>query len=166
MAYSKDFCIERISTMRAISDEFKNDIDFDQLVEIEPQQYFDRYINVERKYSIKKEYENGDHTEISVELKFNERANFDYFVSKTSVHDGTFLFVEEAICQAVKRIITADTYMKPKGEPKNGDKIVYEIGKIVIANEDSERFSTKNKPFMTCRTSVLIPVKYEKIGCK
>lgn len=94
---------------------------------------------------------------------YDPDADFEYFTSESSVHDGTLLFEVELIREVVARVAMGYTYYIPKGIPKN--KLKYTIGNIIVLNEyeESADWIPQNKPWMHQRTTVCLPLKTEEV---
>lgn len=120
MSYSLNFC-----KARAANPNFSTfyDRDWESAVEVECTEsvWFDEY------------YLHGWHdyvtdTGYEIHITFDPNADFDYFTSATSVHDGTSLFTIENMLRVVKKVCTGATYLSTMGEPQPGDKIYYTVG--------------------------------------
>lgn len=98
---------------------------------------------------------------IHVTVDFDPNADFDYYTSAVVVHDGTLMFVLEAIEKCLIKVATAQTYCLKSRAPKSGDSIHYTIGNAVVLNEYGDQFAPPEKPWMQERTTVLLPIKYE-----
>ena len=75
------------------------------------------------------------------------------------IHDGTLLFVSNAISDCIKNVVRAQTYDSRKGPHKSHVK--YTLGNLVVLNEYNKDFASPDKPWMIERTTVLLPIKYE-----
>ena len=136
---------------------------WDNVTELmETEQIFDEVLQGNRKLAIAGRTDTGEEVCISVDISFDCNADFDYFTSETIVHDGTFLFVREAVERCISRVSCAQTYYKSLGEPKFSDSIKYVIGNFVLLSEYDGEFVPTDKPWMRERTTVLLPIKYMK----
>ena len=92
-------------------------------------------------------------------------ADFEYFTSSSSIHDGTLLFIKECADNCVCKIVSGQTYNKKIGPPKDGDTVHYTVGNLVVLSEydmDETKFATKDKRWLHERTTVLLPIKMWK----
>lgn len=98
-----------------------------------------------------------------VHLIYNPNADFEYFTSVVSTHDGTLLFVEESIKRCIDNVLHLQTYNVKKGFPKmlNGAEFMFTMGDVVVINECDSKFAPKEKPWMQERTTVMIPLIYD-----
>lgn len=96
-------------------------------------------------------------------LIYDPDADFEYFTSSVSVHDGTLLFVSETVNDCINNILGLKTYNVTKGFPKNldGVEFTFTVGDIVIVNEYDTKYAPADKPWMQERTTVMIPLIYE-----
>lgn len=103
---------------------------------------------------------------ISVKVTYDPDADFKYFTTSSSRHDGTMLFVCKNIDDCLKKILSLQTYDASFGMPKNANNYnyFYTIGDIVVVNEYGRHFATDEKPWMQQRTTVMIPIvfRYEE----
>ena len=109
-------------------------------------------------------------------LEYNPSEKFDYFIAKSCICDGTFLFVNDLMIHNIERLLTIDTYCKNTIPDELRDKfseenlmnydIRYVIGNFVFVEEYDEKFSTKEKPWMRSRFTVMLPLKCEFIKNK
>ena len=163
MSKSLEFCKERAKN-KEISCLF--DRNWYDAGEVESLALFERILEGNRKYKIKGE-EDGEAREFTISLIFDPDADFDYFTSSRSIHDGTMVFVFENMENCAKRVILAETYYTKKGKPQPGDTIQYTIGNFVVLNEFDENrdlFAPKDKPYLQERTTVLLPLRYDLIN--
>lgn len=159
MSYSLDFCREVASNpLRS----FFSDRDWSKAIEIiETEKTFDKFLNRARSLTIKGKTEDENDIILNVNLFFDDKADFDYFISDSFISDGTLLFREEAIINLIQKVCTGSTYNKNVGEPQSGDKIEYTVGNFVILNEHDGSFVSTDKPWLRERTTVLLPLKME-----
>lgn len=162
MSKSLEFCKARAKN-KEISSFF--DRDWDNAREMESLALFERILEGKRKYKIAGE-EDGEAREFTISLVFDPDADFDYFTSSCSVHDGTLMFMFDNMEKCAKRVIIAETYYTKKGKPQAGDTIQYTIGNFVVLNEfdaNGDLFYLKEKPYLMERTTVLLPLRYDLI---
>lgn len=154
MSKSFDFCV------KMASDKTRSgyaDMDWTAAQEQDSRDIFRRYIGAATKVILS----DKDGRELVLNLEYNEDGDFDYFTSTQLVHDGTLLFVAECFEKLVRKILYAETYFKPKGSHSFGDTVKYTIGNFVYLNEHGDDFG--GEKWMKTRTTVLLPLKYEKI---
>lgn len=103
--------------------------------------------------------------EITLTITYDEAANFNYFTMKRCSCDGTLLFYQELIKDILLKLLRCETCDKTTAIPGDlfGHQIKYIVGNFVLANEDGDEFSTKEKPWMRSRFSVMLPIKFEVI---
>ena len=77
------------------------------------------------------------------------------------------MFDLEAMKYVLTKVLACQTYNKAVvSEPVDMDffnthYFKYTVGDIVLCQEYDEEFSTKEKPWMTRRTTALLPIKFE-----
>lgn len=159
MSKSLDFC------KKVASDTSRSsyvDRDWNKAVEdIETESIFDELLHGFRNFYIDGTDNEENKIHIDVEIVFNKDADFDYFTSESCIHDGTLVFIKEIMNKCVKKVCGVETYNKNVGQPQMGDTVKYIIGNFIILNEYDEHFAPLNKPWMTERTTVLLPIKME-----
>lgn len=156
MNKSLEYIKQRISTQGARF----SDRNLSQAFVVSPS----RYIKFEGRSAVIK-YEatiNGKEVYFSSRLVYDPNADYEYFTSKVSTHDGTLLFVDNTINECIKNIINVQTYNTIKGFPKelNGVEFTYTMGDIIVVNETDPKFAPADKPWMQERTTVMIPLIY------
>lgn len=159
MSKSLEFC------KRIVSDKFRSsfaDMNWTDAIEIDSEKFFTNVLKNRRSWLIRKELEDGQNIDITINLTINPEEKFDYFTSASSVHDGTLLFELELINDCIYNVILGKTYNKNIGEPKSNDTVHYTVGNLVVLNEydmDHNKFCSKDKPFLCERTTVLLPIR-------
>ena len=139
------------------------DRSWDNAVEdCETEAIFDEFIRGARSFILTGKLDDGMDIRIHIDISFDGDADFDYFTSSTYVHDGTLLFIREAMDKCVRNVCTAQTYNKNIGAPKHGDNIRYIVGNFIILTEYDGDFVPADKPWMRERTTVLLPLKMMK----
>lgn len=103
----------------------------------------------------------GVQAKINIHVNYDPSENFEYFTYSSIRHDGTLIFVKEAIDNCMSKVLTGSTYNANKQAPFDGCIINYTIGNFVVLNEYGTQFSTNEKPWMQQRTTVFLPIKYE-----
>lgn len=136
---------------------------WDEAVElVDTEKIFDEVLHKSRKFHVKGKSAGGTKLSFDVNFLFDCDADFDYFTSESVVHDGTLIFINEAIERCVDRVCLSQTYNRTIGKPKNGDSIKYVIGNFVVLTEYDGDFVPTDKPWMRERTTVLLPIKMMK----
>ena len=103
------------------------------------------------------------------EVYYDPNADFNYFSMSRNSNDGTLTFDLEAMKYVLTKVLACQTYNKAVvSEPVDMDffnthYFKYTVGDIVLCQEYGEEFSTKEKPWMTRRTTALLPIKFEVI---
>lgn len=107
------------------------------------------------------------------EVYYDPNVDFNYFSMSRNSNDGTLMFDFDAIKYVLLKVLSCQTYNKAVlSEPVDMDffnthYFKYTIGDIVLCQEYCDEFSTKEKPWMTRRTTALLPIKFEVIEkCK
>lgn len=137
-----------------------SDRDWSKAKEIDSEYFFEPYLGGVQSYNIM--IQEGDCDEpkaLHVDIEFDEDADFDYFVCSSLIHDGTLLFVTNAVSDCIMKVGLAQTYDSRKGPHKSHVK--YTVGNFVVLNEYDKDFAPPDKPWMNERTTVLLPIKYE-----
>ena len=141
------------------------DIAFDNAFQVSPKQFL-KFDENNQLFLVWKNDDADPKLDISVKVTYNPDADFKYFTTSSSRHDGTMLFVFNNIESCLKKILSLQTYDMNVGIPKNANNCnyFYTIGDIVVVNEYGERFATKEKPWMLQRTTVMIQIvfRYEE----
>ena len=137
------------------------DIAFDNAFEVSPKQF----LKFDENNQLSLVWKNDDadpKLDISVKVTYDPDAEFKYFTTSSSRHDGTMLFVYENIEACLKKILSLQTYDASVGMPKdaNNCNYFYTIGDIVVVNEYGRRFATDEKPWMQQKTTVMIPIVF------
>lgn len=159
MSYSLEFCKARAS-MPNISHYF--DRNWNDAIECSSVDFFDKALFGVRKWTIEGKDQVSSPITLNLELKVEPDAKFEYFTSASSIHDGTIMFVRELIDECIMHVVTGSTHSKNIRPPQDGDTILYTVGNLVILNEFDEsgtKFAPVEKPYLTERTTVALPIK-------
>lgn len=159
MSNSLNFCLNNIYRSGYTGCDFSNAKEYDTIGFIEGNTSI-RFVNSEFEYYLDGTDEHGSRIKIQSKIVYSPDADFDYFTSAQSIHDGTILFLLSTMEECVNNIIGIRTYDKRKPRPINGATICYTIGNLVISNEYGD-FGTPEKPWLHSRTTVLLPIKYD-----
>ena len=141
------------------------DRDFSLVSVLSSETYFDRYLNGLRDLLVKGKDRSGEPIELSVSLSFVDDYDFQYFVSESFLSYGSLLYLENALNRIAEKICAGETFFAQSKAPENGDSIHYTIGDYVIITEyddDGTVFATKEKPWLRERTTIMLPISYEK----
>ena len=101
------------------------------------------------------------------EVYYDPNADFNYFTMCRNSNDGTLMFDLEAMKYVLTKVLACQMYNKAViSEPVDMDffnthYFKYTVGDIVLCQEYSEEFSTKEKPWMMRRSTALLPIKFE-----
>ena len=90
-----------------------------------------------------------------------EMNNYDCYVSEFIIHDGTLIFENEAICNAINKIVFLESFYSNLRVPNNGDRLHATVGNIIMLNTFDGDWIPEDKPWCIERTAVFIPVKLE-----
>lgn len=161
MGKSLEFCKARASDPSVSTFADRN---WNNAEEVNSKGFFDEYcLGGIREYELNLELTDGSKILLTIDLEFNEDADYDYFTSSCRAYDGTLIPVKDAMMECVTQVIGGSSYNKDVGKPQPGDKIKYIIGNFVVLNEfDETAFATKEKPWLCERTTVLLPLKMMK----
>ncbi len=136
---------------------------WDKALEVtETEAIFDELLDGSREFGVTGVDNNGDMVRLNVSISFDANADFDYFTSDSCVYDGTLYFVREAMNRCAQKVCCAQTYYKNIGEPKSGDSLKYVVGNFVVLAEHDGEFVPADKPWMSERATVLLPIKMMK----
>lgn len=108
---------------------------------------------------VKNEY--GDEGHKVVNIIVDPNGDFDYFTSETCLFDGTLLFYTNTVTKALSKIITGQTYNSNCTKPKLTDTISYTVGNVITICEHDNKFAPQDKPWLTSRLTVMIPLRCE-----
>lgn len=103
----------------------------------------------------------SDNIKISVDVIHNPSADFQYFTSYVARTDGTMIFELEAMQEIFNRLAQCGTYFNKAVAPHNGAHVTYTVGNFVVVREYGKEFSPPDKPWMSERLTVMLPIKYE-----
>lgn len=110
------------------------------------------------------EYEILNKGKFKVKIIYNPDVEYDYFTMQRCSSDGTYAHLYELMEICVENIINLKTYFKNVMLPKDlsGYTLIYTIGDFVLASEmDREKFKTEDKPWLDCRFTSMLPIKFE-----
>lgn len=101
-----------------------------------------------------------------VVINHDPSASFDFVHMESCICDGTMLFMFELLEKSFHCLLKSEIYNKetvPDDYLKNfwDYDIFYTIGDFVCESDNSKEYGTKEKPWMTQRFVVLLPVKVE-----
>lgn len=103
----------------------------------------------------------SDNVKISVDVIYDPSADFQYFTSYVTQTDGTMFFELEAMQEILSRLAQCRTYFSRMDAPHNGAHISYTVGNFVLVREYDTENSPSDKPWMSERLTVMLPIKYE-----
>lgn len=106
----------------------------------------------------------SDSIEILVDIIFDPDADFQYFTSYVAYTDGTMVFELEAMQEIFNRLIQCNTYFNKFLPPHDGAHITYTVGNFVVVREYGNEFAQPDKPWMTERLTVMLPIVYNIEG--
>ena len=103
---------------------------------------------------------------LSIKIKYNQKAEFEYFTMERCVCDGTLYFVDELIQKTFMKVFSFQTYNEAKMPNDFFDdkyNVEFTVGDFVFTNEVDKSFATKEKPCLTERFTVMLPIKCDFI---
>lgn len=154
MSKSLDFCIQAALDPTRSS---YSDRDWSKAIELQSTRILiDEMLEGIRKYVL--EYDDdGSKGVINIELVLNADADFQYFASESFVSDGTLAFVTDTAEKLISRVLGGRSYYANIKKPEDGDTIEFIIGNLILLTEHGD-FGTEEKPWLTERNTVLLPV--------
>ncbi|EOS48293.1 hypothetical protein C810_01383 [Lachnospiraceae bacterium A2] len=105
-----------------------------------------------------------DNKGTTISVTRNTEAEFDYMTVERCRCDGTFVFFIDLCKKILEKILKGETCYSPK-IPKDAKEKLYkynirfEVGNFIFAEEYGEDFTTKEKPWMKSRFTVMLPIK-------
>lgn len=96
-----------------------------------------------------------------------EEPEYQYVASFCVVHDGTLMFVVDAIKTVIYRLMYGFTYFRPMGYNCIEDTVRYFIGNMMVLNEYGKFLQEGEECpdtmlYPSTRTTVMIPVRMER----
>lgn len=105
------------------------------------------------------------------EVFYDADAEYNYFTMSRNLNDGTLLFDLEVMQDALYKVLSCQTYNKEVlSEIPDSQEFVdthyfkYTIGDIVLCQEYDDKFTTDEKPWLTRRTTAILPIKFEVVA--
>ena len=105
--------------------------------------------------------DDGDVGHRVIDIIIDPDGDFDYFTSESCLCDGTYYFYIETIRKALLKIITGQTYNSNYTKPKITDAISYTVGNVIVLDEYDYKFAPQDRPWLTSRVTIMIPLKYK-----
>ena len=103
----------------------------------------------------------GSMDSCNIEIKIDRDADFQYCASKTCLSDGSLIHLQSLIYSIYSRVMSGGTFYKPLDISGKPSKISYVIGDFVVLTENDKNFATAEKPWLTERLTVMLPIKAE-----
>ena len=106
--------------------------------------------------------------EANIIIKYDPNAEFDYFTSDICVHDGSLIFLQEAIANIFNKIIKFETHYAGDVPDEWGKYLwdydyEYTIGDFVIVNKFGDEYATGDKSWLKNKQIVTLPIKWRYI---
>lgn len=171
MSKSKDFIISRIKdgycSNDFIAEEFEEAICFHPW-EVLNDKYKDMIKNDALEVAMHAKDINGNLGTTNIKIKYDPDAEFEYFSSDICTHDGTLLFLAEGMINILNRLLGLGTYNISKA-PSDWQNHVwdydyeYVIGDFVINTQIDDKFAPTDKPWMTAKQIVTLPIAWRYI---
>lgn len=152
--------------------------DFDTMKEIEflpfVKQFFkfndeiEWFNNNELRYSHTIEENGKQNNKINACIAYDNDADFQYFIAQEYVCDGTKSFHFSLCKEILEKLYYLKTFFK-NSEPDDFEEnpckydIEYTVGNFVLCSKYSDEFSTKKKPWLKERVTVMLPIRNEFI---
>jgi len=103
----------------------------------------------------------SDQGKFNINIEYNTEADFEYFTIESSTHDGTLIFLYDAIQELLYRLLKLGTVPKSKQIDNIDDyNYKYIIGDIIVHRD----FGTKNingNKWLGETDIVVLPIKFE-----
>ena len=102
----------------------------------------------------------------TITLNYDPEAEFQYFSTSQCICDGTLMFEINNMIDIIAKIFKCETYYSPS-LPNDFEEypwrydLVYTVGDFVTGMEIDNKFAPKDKPWMTCRFTEMLPIKME-----
>lgn len=98
-------------------------------------------------------------------IQYDSDADFQCFTTARCRCDGTMLFYLDLMLECIDDLFEFHVWCKEVEIPKklNGITLKYTVGNFVLAEEFGDQFTTKVKPWMRSRFTVMLPIKCEVI---
>lgn len=157
MSKSLDFCLKIVKDPERFTLRRDN---WEDAFERESQSVFDDLLNGIRILHLSA----PNDFKLDLELNFCDDADFQYVTVETCLYDGTLLFVQDLMNKCAEKVCRGGTYFTPLGRPENGATVRYTIGNFVCLleyDENGDKFTPKDKPWMRGRITVVLPLKVE-----
>lgn len=106
-------------------------------------------------------YTDGSMDSCNIEVKIDRDTEFQYCASETCLSDGSLIYLQALIDNIYNRVVSGETFYKPFGMPEKPKQISYTVGDFVVLTEYGEKFATAEKPWLTERLTVMLPIKVE-----
>ena len=103
----------------------------------------------------------GSMDSCNIEIKTDRDADFQYCASETCLSDGSLIHLQSLIYNIYSRVMSGGTFYKPLDISGKPSKISYVIGDFVVLTENDKNFATAEKPWLTERLTVMLPIKAE-----
>lgn len=110
------------------------------------------------------EYEILNKDKFKMKIIYNPDAEYNYFTMQRCSSDGTYAHLYELMEICIENIINLKTYFKNVTLPKDlsGHTLIYTIGDFILASEiDKKKFKTEDKPWLDCRFTAMLPIKFK-----
>ena len=107
-------------------------------------------------FELDKQYQIGSYNMI---VSYDADADFDYFTSDSCICDGSMVFVIKLMAKCLNKAISLQTYYSQLGVPPIGAIVNITIGNFVIANDINRKYATEEKPWLTDKEVVMLPIK-------
>lgn len=110
--------------------------------------------------------DNDETKKINIIIQYDPEAEFQYFSTEQCICDSTLLFEIQNMENILNKIIHLETYYSPtlpndfEEEPWKYD-LIYTVGDFVTGMEIDDKFAPKDKPWMACRYTAMLPIKME-----
>lgn len=157
MSYSCEYCINAAQNPKRSK---WSERDWSKAIEFgdDASLLFDLVLNGLREYELTSE--DGSKS-IKIRILFDSDADFDYYTSSSSIHDGTIAFIYDNVMKCVLKVVQLQTRNACIPSPDFGDEVTFTVGNFVILNEYDGDFVPKDRPWLRERTTVLLPLKME-----
>lgn len=108
----------------------------------------------------------NENKSFTITLNYDPEAEFQYFSTSQCICDSTLIFEIDNTVNIIAKIFKCETYYSPiapddfEEYPWRYD-LVYTVGNFVNGMEINDEFAPKDKPWMRCRFTAMLPIKME-----
>ena len=99
---------------------------------------------------------------LNANIEFDDNADFTAVLCDVSTNDGTYYLQMLSYDAIINQLSNPNVYKRMLPDIKDGDKVKVTVGAFVDLEEDAE-ITNESRPFLTNKTTVMLPIKMEII---